>query len=372
MSVETADVVVVGGGIFGAATAFYLSNHVEHVTLVERLGIASQASGFSYGGLSPLSGFGVPGPQAALAQYAFKLHKNLAHEMEVERQNDVQYRVMDSVDVAFTESEGSALIQRHEWINQQDGFSAKSLDRTDIQNLDARLNPEALGGLLISGPMQVNSARLTSALVDLSRARVNFSECTSLVIENNTVIGVSLANGDRISSPNVVIATGPWLSSQSFAGNSLVEVYPLKGEILRMACLDKPLQYTFGWDGNYVCTKPDGLVWAGTTETRSGFDFQFTQGGREAILASARKILPGLQIEQIAKQTACLRPMSKDGLVVVGETGSIRGLFVCGGGGRKGILYAPGIGKIVADLILSRKVEIDVASLSPKRFTSTA
>ena len=56
MSTDTADVVVVGGGIFGAATAYYLSKHVEQVTLVERTGIASQASGFSYGGLSPLSG----------------------------------------------------------------------------------------------------------------------------------------------------------------------------------------------------------------------------------------------------------------------------------------------------------------------------
>ena len=139
-----------------------------------------------------------------------------------------------------------------------------------------------------------------------------------------------------------------------------------------MECLDKPLQYTFGWGGNYVCTKPDGLVWAGTTETRSGFDFQITDSGRKIVLASLRKLLPGLKIERITEQTACLRPMSNDGLMVVGETVPTTGLFVCGCGGRKGVLYAPGIGKIVADLILDQEVEIDVASFSPNRFASTA
>ena len=290
--------------------------------------------------------------------------------MQAESQNDVHYRDMDSVDVAFTEMEISESFEKHQWINQHDGFSAKSLDETDIQKLEARLNPQTLGGLLISGPMQVNSARLTEALVELSQAKVEIAECTSIDLENNGVSGVSLGNGDRISSPNVVIATGPWLSSHLPARNSVVKVYPLKGEILRMECLDKPLQYTFGWEGNYVCTKPDGLVWAGTTETRSGFDSQLTDGGREAVLASVRKLLPGLEVERITKQTACLRPMSSDGLVVVGETGSTKGLFVCGCGGRKGILYAPGIGKIVADLVLNRKLEIDIASFSPNRFVS--
>ena len=118
----------------------------------------------------------------------------------------------------------------------------------------------------------MNSAQLTEALVELSQAKVYIAECTSIDLENNSVVGVSLANGDRIASRNVVVATGPWLSTHLPTRNNVVEGYPLKGEILRMECLDKPLQYTFGWEGNYVCTKPDGLVWAGTTETRSGFE----------------------------------------------------------------------------------------------------
>lgn len=372
MSTDTADVVVVGGGIFGAATAYYLSKHVEHITLVEKTGIASQASGFSYGGLSPLSGIGIPGPQAPLAQFAFDLHKKLSHVMEAERQSNVHYRVVDSVDVAFTSKETVESLKKREWINQQDGFSAESLDETDIQKLDARLNIEALGGLLIRGPMQVDSAQLTATLIELSKAKVNIAECTSIDVENNEVTGVCLANGEHISTRNVVVATGPWLASLFANPFNFVEIYPLKGEILRMACPDAALEYTFGWGGNFVCTKPDGLIWAGTTETKCGFDSRITKSGRESVLASVKKVLPGLKIDKIDKQTACLRPMSRDGLVVLGKTESTKGLYVCGCGGRKGILYAPGVGKIVADLILNRNVAIDIAAFSPNRIASKA
>ena len=372
MSTDTADVVVVGGGIFGAATVYYLSKHVDRVTLVERTGIASQASGFSYGGLSPLSGIGIPGPQAALAQYAFNLHKKLSHVMATGRQSKVQYRIVDSVDVAFTGKETEESFKKRVWINQQIGFSAESLDERDIQKLDARLNKEALGGLLIRGSMQVNSAQLTSTLIELSNAKVNIAECISIDVEDNAVTGVCLANGEHISSRNVVVATGPWLAALFANPSNFVEIYPLKGEILRMACPDTALPYTFGWGGNYVCTKPDGLFWAGTTETKSGFDSQITKAGRESVLASVKKILPSLKIDQIDKQTACLRPMSSDGLVVLGKTESTKGLYVGGCGGRKGILYAPGVGKIVADLILNRNVEIDIAAFSPNRIASKA
>ena len=58
---RSTEVVVVGGGISGVCTALYLSRHSIDALLVERDGIGSQASGFAHGGLSPLSGAGIPG-----------------------------------------------------------------------------------------------------------------------------------------------------------------------------------------------------------------------------------------------------------------------------------------------------------------------
>ena len=61
-------VVIVGGGIVGLTTAYYLAKAGTPSTVVERDAIGSHASGFAYGGLSPLTGFGIPGPMAQVAQ----------------------------------------------------------------------------------------------------------------------------------------------------------------------------------------------------------------------------------------------------------------------------------------------------------------
>ena len=64
---ETSDVVVVGGGAAGCAVAYYLALAGVKATIVEQEGVATQASGFSAGGLNPLQGTGIPGPLGPLA-----------------------------------------------------------------------------------------------------------------------------------------------------------------------------------------------------------------------------------------------------------------------------------------------------------------
>src|SRR5258707_13785959 len=72
------DVVIVGGGIVGMATAYYLAKGGVPSIVIERDAIGSHASGFAYGGLSPLGGFGIPGPLAEIPQDGMRLHRELA------------------------------------------------------------------------------------------------------------------------------------------------------------------------------------------------------------------------------------------------------------------------------------------------------
>ena len=64
------DVLVIGGGIVGVATAYFLAKAGATTTVIERDSVGSHASGFAYGGLSPLSGAGIPGPVHELAKRA--------------------------------------------------------------------------------------------------------------------------------------------------------------------------------------------------------------------------------------------------------------------------------------------------------------
>ena len=60
-SFHKSEVVVVGGGIVGCAAAYYLTKEGARVTIIEREGLANQASGYSAGMLNPLTGIGIPG-----------------------------------------------------------------------------------------------------------------------------------------------------------------------------------------------------------------------------------------------------------------------------------------------------------------------
>ena len=97
MAESSADVVIVGGGLAGMTTAYYLAKSGVPSIVVERDAIGSHASGFAYGGLSPLSGFGIPGPQAEMALHAMQLHRELTKSLLEETGIDVDFRVRFSL-----------------------------------------------------------------------------------------------------------------------------------------------------------------------------------------------------------------------------------------------------------------------------------
>src|SRR5919206_4343946 len=96
------DVVIVGGGIAGMTTAYYLAKSGVTSVVVERDAIGSHASGFAYGGLSPLGGFGIPGPLAEIAQDGMRLHRELSKSLLEETGIDVDFRMRASLALAFT------------------------------------------------------------------------------------------------------------------------------------------------------------------------------------------------------------------------------------------------------------------------------
>ena len=135
---SSADVVIVGGGIAGMTTAYYLAKARVASVVVERDAIGSHASGFAYGGLSPLSGFGIPGPLAEIAQDGMRLHLELSKSVVEETGIDVDFRVRSSLALAFTEADVRRLRAALSW-QQQPGYAVRWLDVAEARRVEPRI-----------------------------------------------------------------------------------------------------------------------------------------------------------------------------------------------------------------------------------------
>ena len=289
-------VVIVGGGIVGVVTAYYLARAGVASVVVERDAIGSHASGFAYGGLSPVTGAGIPGPLAEVAQAGMRLHRELAEHVVAETGIDIDFRVRPSLALAFTEAEARRLQAALPWQQQQSGYTARWLDGAEARRVEPRVSEEAIGGVAIDGTADVEPYRLVLALTRAAEqlgASVRHGRITGLRREGARVTHVVLERTE-IACDTVVLALGPWSAEASSWLDLPIEVRPLKGQILRLQAPGPPVPCSVGWGHNYATTKPDGLLWAGTTEEEAGFDEEGRIQALELTLASRCGVSPDL------------------------------------------------------------------------------
>src|SRR5438046_3257873 len=164
MAEGAAAFVIVGGGLAGMTTAYCLAKSDVPSVVVERDAIGSHASGFAYGGLSPLSGFGIPGPLAGMAQDGMQLHRELSKNLLEEAGIDVDFRVRSSLALAFTEADVRRLQVALPWQQKQPGYAVRWLDIAEARRVEPRISDETLGATLIEGGGAVEPYRLVLAL----------------------------------------------------------------------------------------------------------------------------------------------------------------------------------------------------------------
>jgi glycine oxidase len=370
MARSSADVVIVGGGIAGMSTAYYLAKAGVRSVVVERDAIGSHASGFAYGGLMPLSGFGIPGPQAEVAQDGMRLHRELSAGLLEETGIDVDFRVRPSLALALTETDVRRLQAVMPWQQQQQGYAVRWIDSDEARRVEPRISDETLGATLAEGGGAVEPYRLVLALTRSAErlgVTVRHGRAIGLRREGGRVTGVVLER-EVLSCATAVLALGPWSAEASSWIGVPIEVRPLKGQILRLQAPGPPVECSVGWGHSYATTKTDGLLWAGTTEEDAGFDEESTAAARDEIGAALVRMLPAMADAQVAQQTACLRPVASDGLLVLGGVPGFDGAYVATGGARKGILYGPAMGHALADLVVGRNTRIALDAFAPGRF----
>ena len=362
---ESTGVVVIGGGIVGCSVAYYLGKLGVKCTIVEQDTVAGHSSGFALGGLNPL---GVPGPLNNLSLDSFRLHQGLSESLKEETGIDTEFELHTSLVLAYSELEAHAMQLGLTLLGNQEGFTAEWKNNTDILAIEPRLAGGLLGGIVIQYVGLVEPYKLALGFLQAAEkmgSHMRHGTVTGLKFDSDRVTAVLVGN-EEIPCDTVVLAMGAWSRDAANWIGMDIPTSPLKGQILRLRVPGPPMTYV-SWGHNYAVTKPDDVVWVGTTEEDMGFDETPTLEARKWIMESVVEVLPHLMDAQLVRQTACLRPATPDNLPFLGKTFGKEGVIIATGGGRKGIHLSPVMGKIVADLVVKGNTSYDISSIDPCR-----
>ncbi|HET6867824.1 MAG TPA: FAD-binding oxidoreductase [Solirubrobacteraceae bacterium] len=381
--IERADVVVIGSGGLGAATAFYLMTRgAGHVALLDRHEIGSQTS-----------------PRAAgMAAHA--------------RSSDLMAGLMTSASARlrrFTQDTGEPL----SWTQCGSLKVARrpadahvleaELDRAMRLGLDARLiSPEAAHRL---NPFLEPAGVLAVLWVgedlyfDPAQVAVGFARGAgargATILPHTTVTGVEIVDGsvtgvetDRgpIRTPVVVDAAGAWTRQVAAMSGIRVPIVPTRHQLFVTEPLpgvraDLPMVRIMD-AGVYVRSCEGGLLWGVFEEDPRRFDMDELDGhfqiadlslDPDVLWRAAADValqLPALGAARVREHRGGLPTMTADGHHIVGPAPAAEGFFIAGGCNVAGLSISPAIGDAIAAWITEGGPPIDLAPLSLERFRS--
>lgn len=372
------DVIVVGGGIAGCACAERLAAAGLSVMLLERGPLAGGATGRNQGGLLPS-----PLPSCA-ALYA----EAVSYYEQVEREGETPFRLRPhGYLLVGTDQQGMDRARGHGRALAEAGFGTHEVGSAELLELEPGLAPELAGGVVVEGAYALHPVLATAAIAQ--RARLAGAD-----IRTHTLVRGLLRDGDRVTgvvtddgahpAGEVVLASGPWSRSLAQQAGSDVPVFGARGWLVRTAPVDGvTFRHTLmqsTWHGPVGLKRNGppllGDVAAGVAGTQvvfslqplpsgevvlgssSGPALQFddVRDGEEAvalITAAAARHVPTLAKTPVRAAWSGVRPMSPDGLPIVGPAPGVRGLWLLTGYGIDGMPLAPGTARLLAEKLTS-------------------
>ena len=352
-------VLICGGGIVGASIAYFLSRRGVGSIVIERCSPACGASGKGGGFLAADWSDGTP--LEPLAKRSFALHAELARRLG----NSWGHRGMQ----AYGGAGGAP--DRHRPASPRLGWLS------DRVQLTGRLGAPA-------GTAQIHPGRFTEALLGAAQAggaELRRGTVGGLLFEGSRAIGVEV-DGVPLHGDAVVIAMGPW-SQLARRWLPLPPVYGLKGHSLVYETGDalppEALFLEYGGDGGNICSpeifpRADGTTYICAISSETPLpvdpaDVGGDPGALERLERIAAEISPVLAGSRIVARQACYRPITRDGLPLIGRVPGIGGAYVATGHSVWGILNAPATGEALAELIVDgAATTVPPAAFDPARF----
>ena len=401
--------IVIGAGMVGLATAWHLQEKGVEVTILDREGVAAGSSWGNAGWLTP--GKAIPladpslwtyGPKALidpdaalhvpfrvdaglwsfLAQFA--MHgTNRAWDRTMARLTPIDKLALGCFDeltdggVDSWTKEGPFVIGFAEE-SQAKGFlhEIAGVERHGQEVPLERLeNPRELAPMLsdavtaayrLDGQRYLEPAPFVQALADAVIARGATLRTGAEVVDVVEGPAVVLSDGERLSADSVVIATGAWMPKLVRKLGVRTRIQAGRGYSFTVETVEPATHPVYLPAQRIACTPYQGRFRiAGTMEFR-GPDEPFQSRRIEAIVNQSRTLMQGVDLDNRQDEWVGSRPVTPDGLPLVGAT-KAAGVYVAGGHGMWGIVLGPATGKLLAEKIVTGKTHPAIAPFDPLR-----
>lgn len=406
--------VVIGAGVVGLSTAWFLQERGVDVTVVDRDGVAAGASWGNAGWLSP--GLAIPLNEPGVLRYGlrslldrdaplhvpatpdvglwsflarFALHCNwkdwgravqanmpfneeALEAFDVLGANGVEAPTHDAPIMAAFATARQAVSLLHELRRINDSgleIHYAALEGDQLREQAPQLSSGARAGIRLDGQRYVDPGAFTESLAGAVTARGATIRAGFRVSDVRAEAGghtVVSDTGESLRADAVVLATGAWLNQLGKRWGVRTPVRAGRGYSFTVPT-DEPVPGPIYLPAVRVaCTPYQGkLRVAGTMEFRDA-DAPLHQRRVEAIIASARPLLSGVSWEERTDTWVGPRPVTPDGRPLVGAT-AVPGIYVAGGHGMWGFTHGPATGRMLAERITTGKSSAALREFDPTR-----
>lgn len=378
-STARADVVIVGAGVVGAATAYFAAASGLRTVVVERGSIASGTSSRCEGNI--LVSDKEVGPELELSLYSQRVWR----EDLAEHAGLWEFEAKGGLVVASSDASMTCLVNlvAHQ---RELGIKAEIVDDdAGLREVEPYINRALVGGAFYPDDAQVQPLLAVHHLLRLAighGAELHTrTPVHGILIDSGRAVGVDTSLG-RISAGAVVNCAGPWSGELAALAGVHLPVLPRRGFVLvtepvpitvrhkvysaeyvgDVASSDAGLQVSPVVEGT-----PSGTILLGASRERVGFDRSFSAEAVARIAASGLGLFPALRTVGVQRAYSGFRPYCPDHLPAIGEDARLPGLWHAAGHEGAGVGLSVGTGKLLSQALRSEKTDLDLAAFRPER-----
>jgi glycine oxidase len=360
---NSADVVILGGGVIGLTSAYYLARAGARVQLLDKGDFGQEASWAGAGILPPGETSHARTPLEQLRGQSSAAFPQLSAELKELTGIDNGY--LRSGGLEFLGQQGDAAA--HEW--RGEGVEMQRLNAAETRQLEPALAEGIGAALFLPGMAQVRNPwhlrALQEACVRLGVTLRARQAATEFITRDSRVVAARTSAGD-IPGDTFVVAAGAW-SDQLLGQLGLsLGIQPVRGQIMLLHPAVPLLKHIVLWGAQYMVPRGDGRILVGSTEEEAGFDKSTTVAGIHGLMHLAFKLVPALMDAPLEKCWAGLRPGSPDAAPFIGRVPGWDNAYIAAGHFRAGIQLSPGTGMLLRDLILGRTAIVPRDAFAPR------